>query len=75
MAVVLNNPNASQADTSWVGMVIGILVVGFLLLLFFFYGLPFLRNGMNSNNGSDINVTLPDTIDVNPGQPSQPAQP
>jgi hypothetical protein len=75
MALVVNNPNASQADTSWVGMVIGILVVGFLLLLFFFYGLPFLRGSMSGNNGSDINVSLPDKVDVNTNQPVQPAQP
>ncbi len=66
MATVVNNPSASQSDTSWVGTIIGVLVVGFLLILFFFYGLPLLRNAGSGGGGSQINVRLPDKVNVNP---------
>lgn len=73
MATIINTPSAGQGDNSWVGAVIGILVVGFLLVLFFVYGLPMLQ-GANSPKDTQINIDLPEKVDLNPPQP-QPSQP
>jgi hypothetical protein len=76
MATVINTP-ASQADSnSWVGTIIGVLVVGFLLILFFAYGLPALRGAANggSGNGRGVDVNVPDQVDLNVKQ-AQPSQP
>lgn len=75
MATIVNTPSARETNDSWVGTVIGVLVVGFLLILFFAYGLPFLRGAANStpatqNNDGGINVNIPDRIDVNSQQPA-----
>ncbi len=72
MATVINTPGTG-GDSSWIGAVIGILVVGFLLVLFFAYGLPMMR-GANAPKDAQINIDLPEKLDTSPTQP-QPSQP
>lgn len=75
MATIVNTP-ATQADnSSWVGTIVAVLIVGIFLTLFFFYALPLIRSGMNNNSDttpSTINVNVPDKIDVNTDQNPNP---
>lgn len=64
MATIVNNP--SDADTSGTGVVVGIVIALLVLILFFVFGLPYLRNNQTpqapstgSPNSTDINVTVP----------------
>lgn len=76
MATIVNTPSARETNDNWVGTVIGVLVVGFLLILFFAYGLPLLRGAMSGGAQNGINVNVPDRIDVNRdgGTPATPPQ-
>lgn len=65
MATIVNTPATRETSDSWIGTVIGILVVGFLLILFFAYGLPFLRSAMSNGGQSGVNINVPDKIDIN----------
>ncbi|OGI68017.1 hypothetical protein A2738_00380 [Candidatus Nomurabacteria bacterium RIFCSPHIGHO2_01_FULL_42_15] len=57
MATVINNPSGENSS-GW-GMVIGIILVVLVVLLFFVYGLPALRNNSAAPaQQDDINVDI-----------------
>ena len=60
MATIINTPtNRDSADSS-LGMILGVIIAIALVVLFFVYGLPALRQGSgNQPGGANINVTLP----------------
>lgn len=58
MNTVINNPNSS-GESSWVGMTIGIILAIILIVLFFVYALPALRNNADNDGGINLNVDLP----------------
>ncbi len=71
MATIINNPdggNGAANDGGGMGMVIGAIVLILILILFFVYGLPALRGGGATNDGTDVNI--PDKVDVNVSTPS-----
>lgn len=72
MATIVNTPPAAESNSSGVGFVIGTLILLFAVFIFFYYGLPAMRNAASDNTPS---VSVPDQIDVNvnPGD-AQPAQ-
>lgn len=49
-----------------VGFIVGVILLAFLAILFFVYGLPALRDAANTTNGDSINVTIPNNLDTNP---------
>jgi hypothetical protein len=62
MPTIINNPPGSpNNDSSSAGLIIGLILIIAVLVLFFVYGLPALRN--NASKGTTINV--PDKVDVN----------
>ncbi|MFA7301440.1 MAG: hypothetical protein WC069_03965 [Candidatus Shapirobacteria bacterium] len=64
MTTVVNSPVPSQ-DTGY-GFLIGILVLGAFGLLFFYYGLPALRNmGPVKVEVGTPEIVVPNSIDVN----------
>lgn len=67
MAEVIHE-HATENQGSGIGFFLGMIVLAVLLLLFFYYGLPILRQ---STQNPQINV--PGQIDVNINQP-QPAK-
>lgn len=59
MATIVNNPAPDSG--SGMGFLIGIIVLVVLGALFFFYGLPYIQQGMNSG----VQVNVPKDINVN----------
>ncbi len=59
MATVINNPPGNSEGGGAAGVVITGIVVIILVVLFFVYGLPRIRSG------SDTQINVPDSIDIN----------
>ncbi len=59
MATVINNPGNGGREDSGIGMIIGVLVVIVLIVLFFVYGLPAIRNNQTAPNDINVDVDLP----------------
>ncbi len=57
MATIINNPDSSGSDGG-VGLILGVILTLVVIILFFMYGLPAIRN----NGGTNVNV--PDKIDI-----------
>lgn len=68
MATTIINPApaTNQSNDSWVGLLVGAIVLVVLAFIFFVYVLPFLR-GLNGSNG--IQVNLPKSVNVSVQQP------
>ena len=64
MATTIINPapSTSSSDSSWVGILLGTLVLIVLVALFIIYALPFIR-GLSGNGTVQIN--LPKSVNVN----------
>lgn len=60
MATIINNPSGGDSSHSGVGLIIGIVLALVVIVLFFIYGLPALRNLGGGGGGTNINVTLPE---------------
>lgn len=63
MTNIVNTPPAGNDSGSGVGIILGVLVALIIVVLFFVYGLPALRQGASPDNSSgaiDVNVKLPD---------------
>ncbi len=60
MTTIVNTPRGESTDSS-LGLILGVIIAIALVVLFFVYGLPALRQGQSQPNGgnTDINVTLP----------------
>lgn len=72
MATIVNTPPAAESNSSGVGFVIGALILLFAVFVFFYYGLPAMKNAASTSAPS---VTIPDQIDVNVNNSdAQPAQ-
>ena len=65
MTTIVNSPNPSN-DNGNGGLILGIFVLIVLGLVFFYYGLPALRNlGPAEVNVSTPEINVPNEIDVN----------
>lgn len=60
MATIVNNPPPNNSD-SGMGFLIGIIVLVVIGVLFFFYGLPYIQQGMSGG----VQVNVPKDINVN----------
>lgn len=73
MATIVNTPPATnESNSSGISFMIGALVLLFAVFMFFYYGLPAMRNAASNSAPS---VTVPDQIDVNISTPSEEAPP
>ena len=54
MTTIINTPGGQKSD-SVLGFILGLIITITLVVLFFVYALPALRD----NNKSDVNVTIP----------------
>jgi hypothetical protein len=57
MATVINNPGGSE-ESSGLGMMIGVILAVLVIILFFVYGLPAIRNSNAPSQPNDINVDV-----------------
>ena len=65
MATIVNNPPAQDNSSGPMSMIIILVVLLVLGYLAFVYGLPALRQ---MQGGTNINVQIPDKVDVNVNQ-------
>ncbi len=61
------NPGSSDSGNG-VGTILGVVLVIIVLILFFVYGLPALRN--DGNGSTDVNLPQDINVNVNPGDGS-----
>jgi len=64
MATTIINPapNTNASNDSWIGFLLGTIVLIILVVIFFVYVLPLIR-GLSGKGG--IQVNLPKTVNVN----------
>ena len=67
MATVVNNPPATTEGGGGSGFLVGIILLIIFVILFVFYGLPYINNSIGGNQAPQVNV--PGKIDVNVNQP------
>jgi hypothetical protein len=64
MATIVNNPGPGTTEDSSAGVVIGVVIALLIIVLFFAFALPYIRNSGTTpgvpNTGSDVNIDLPD---------------
>lgn len=68
MTTVVNNPAPSSNESSGMGMIIGALVIVAILVLIFFYGMPFFRGTASQNSApqnDSATIEIPEQVDVN----------
>lgn len=58
-------PNNNSNTDSGMGFLLGIILLIAFGLIFFVYGLPLIRQGLNGISGGGVNINLPKTVDVN----------
>ena len=68
MATVINNPSTETAGGG-MGMVLGVLLAIAIIVLFFAYGLPAIRNNGGTTNTTN-NSVVPERVDVNVNTPT-----
>lgn len=67
MPTVINNPGNREDSSGAVGMLVGLIILVIVLVLFFLYGLPMIRNSnppaqeAPKTDSLDIKVTVPKT--------------
>lgn len=62
MTTIINTPPSVDSADSGLGLVLGIIVAIMILVLFFIYGLPYIRDNSTPKNDSiNVNVQLPST--------------
>ena len=61
--IINPSPNNESSSSNGIAFLIGIIILVVLGLLFFVYGLPYLR-GFSGTDGVQINVPVPEKIDV-----------
>jgi hypothetical protein len=54
-----------DTSSSPLGWIIGLIVLALLVIAFFYFGGFGLFNG-TTNEGGDVNITVPDTVEVQP---------
>jgi len=64
MTTVINNPGNNEVPAvvqpSGTGPIVAVMITAVLVVLFFVYILPFIRNVQNTkSNGIDVNVKMP----------------
>lgn len=67
MATIVNNPPANPESSGGSGFLIGIILLIVFVILFVFYGLPYLNNYVGRGQAPQVNI--PSKIDVNVNQP------
>lgn len=69
MATVVNNPGVTTSDsgTSF-GMIMGLLLLAAVIILFFIFGLPILRQTVSNPSVVTPQVNVPGKVDVNVNQ-------
>ncbi len=60
MATIVNNPAPSNSDNG-MGFLLGIIILVVIGALFYFFALPYIRQGMSG----DVQVNVPKDINVN----------
>lgn len=60
--VIVNNPGNSDSGGNGMGFLLGIIVLVIFVFLFLYYGLPMIQQ---SFSGSQPQINVPDSIDVN----------
>lgn len=66
MATVVNNPPATTSEGGGSGFLVGIILLIVFVILFVFYGLPYLNNSIGGAQAPQVNV--PGKVDVNVNQ-------
>ena len=67
MPTIINNPGNGEDSSGVGGMFVGLIILVIVLVLFFLYGLPMMRNSnppaqeTPKTDSLDINVTVPKT--------------
>jgi hypothetical protein len=51
-------------NSSPVGWIIGLIILALLVIAFFYYGGFGLFGGSSTNEGGDVNITVPENIEV-----------
>jgi len=78
MATIVNNPGNAGESNNGSGFLMGVVLLIIVGLLFFYFGLPALRQATPQQDinvevpqqaPSDVNVDVPDEIDVNVTNP------
>lgn len=70
MTTIINTPPSADNATSGLSIVLGVIVALALVVLFFVYGLPALRNAKPAQNDSiNVNVTTPTPAPTTPSKP------
>lgn len=70
MTTIVNTPPAVNDSGGNMGMIIGLIVLIVMAFLFFFYGLPAIKNiGATQINIPAPQINVPSKIDVNVTQP------
>lgn len=60
MALVINNPTDTHADTSGISMILGVIIALLAIALLAIYAFPALRRQTNSSpNSGNINIQIP----------------
>jgi hypothetical protein len=69
MATVINNPN-DTADSSGLGVIVGVIIALALIILAVFYFVPAIRGAGDAGGGAGAGgtqINVPDSVDVNFG--------
>lgn len=69
MATIVNNPPANSDSGGGGGFLLGVIVLIVFVVLFIFYGLPYLSSNMGNGGTQAPQVNVPDKLDVNVNQP------
>ncbi|KKR32333.1 MAG: hypothetical protein UT65_C0003G0019 [Parcubacteria group bacterium GW2011_GWF2_39_8b] len=67
MTTIVNNPGASGSGDSGAGLIIGVIIAIVLIVLFFVYALPAIRE--RNNGTTNINIEVP-KLDTTSNSPS-----
>lgn len=66
MATTIINPapNNNTTSDSGMGFLLGIIILIVFGFIFFIYGFPLIKQGLNGLGSGGIQITLPKTVDV-----------
>ena len=62
MTTIVNSPAPQQESDGGIGMILGFIIIAVIVVLFFAYGLPAIRQTASPQ------INIPDKIDININQ-------